>query len=123
MDARQREIFRNAMHKPEMLFFFRVWMPCLLFYYDYPVNILRKARSGEDKAIEKILRLDKSTIGDKEILEIFHEASVAKAQGRMDMITKALRKAPKMMTKAKLRNKIAVLVSNMSEGIEFIKSD
>jgi hypothetical protein len=45
---------------------------------------------------QKLLRLDKSIIDDSMIKEIFHQAAVAKQRGKMDLMTKALAKAPKV---------------------------
>lgn len=86
---------RKLLRRPEITFYIRVWIPCFLLYGDYPPYLLRKARQGDEDALEKLLRLDKSVLGDPKIMEIFHQAAVATAQGKMTLITKALQKTPK----------------------------
>ncbi len=94
-DKEEEKRIRKLFQKPEVIFFIRVWLPCFLFYGDYPAFILRKARQGDEKAIEKLLRLDKSTLDDLQISEIFHQAAVAKARGKMSLMTKAIQSVPK----------------------------
>jgi len=93
-DDEKRRI-RKIFSKPEMLFFLRVWAPCFLLYGEYPTYLLRKARHGDDDALGKLLRLDKWVIDDPKIMTIFQRAAVAKARGKMTLITKALQKTPK----------------------------
>jgi len=112
-DTRKRN--KSIKNKTELIFFIRVWIPCILFYGDYPANILRKARHGDENALEKLIRLDKSVIHDSKIMEIHHQAAVAKKQGTMDIITKAMNKSPKMkIDPQKVKYSLAGLISLIS---------
>lgn len=95
LDEREWKRIRRIFQKPEMIFFYRVWTPCFLLYGTFPTYLLRKARHGDEDAIEKLLRLDKSIIDDPKIKEIFHQAAAAEQRGEMDLMTKALAKSPK----------------------------
>lgn len=87
---------RIFLKTPEIIFYLRVWIPCFLIYGIYPPYLLRKARSGNEDAIEKLLRLDKSIIDDPKIKEIFHQASISKKKGKFYLMTDAIQKAPQV---------------------------
>jgi hypothetical protein len=91
-----RKQARRFLHTPEIIFYFRVWIPCFLLYGTYPPYLLRKARHGDDDAIEKLLRLDKAVIDDPKIKEIFHQSAVSKKRSKFDLMSKAIQKAPKV---------------------------
>ncbi len=91
----EKRRFKKSRSRPEIIFFLRVWVPCFLIYGEYPPYLLRKARQGDDDALEKLLRLDKSLIYDHKIQAIFHLETVAKKRARMTLITKALQNTPK----------------------------
>jgi hypothetical protein len=95
-DKEEKKIARKFINTPEIIFYFRVLIPCFLLYGTYPPYLLRKARHGDDDAIEKLLRLDKSIIDDPKISEIFHQAAVAKQRSKFDLMSKAIQKAPKV---------------------------
>ena len=86
---------QNWMKAPEAIFFFRVQAPCFFLYGTYPHLLLEKAQNGDDKALEKLIRLDKSIIFEPKISEIIHQAQGLKAQAKMDMIQKAFSRPPK----------------------------
>ena len=43
---------------PELCFFFRVTLPCVVIHRRFPVQLLRKAKQGDIKAIEALVRVD-----------------------------------------------------------------
>ncbi|MGD0170327.1 MAG: hypothetical protein ABSE54_11460 [Smithella sp.] len=91
--------FRNNMPTPELIFFTRVLVPCFSLYGIYPIDLLRQAQNGNDSALEKIIRLDKSIIFEPKISEIIHQAQALKEQARMSMIKKAFVNSPKVKVK------------------------
>ena len=93
--------FRKNLPKPEFIFFMRVLVPCFSLYGIYPVDLLRQAQNGDDDALEKIIRLDKSIIFKPKISEIIHQAQALKEQARMSMIKKAFTSSP--IVKMKMR--------------------
>jgi len=114
----EKRRLKKSRSRPEMIFFVRVWIPCFLLYGEYPPYLLRKARRGDDDALEKLLRLDKSLIYDKKIQAIFHLETVAKKRARMTLITKALQNTPKAkLDIQKIKYLFAGFLSLISIGI------
>jgi hypothetical protein len=91
--------FTKNMPKPELIFFTRVLLPCFSLYGIYPIDLLRQAQNGDDNALDKIIRLDKSIIFDPKISEIIHQAQALKAQAKMSMIKEAFISSPKVTMK------------------------
>lgn len=52
---------------PELLFYFRVVLPCMLAYQVHPTHLLRRARQGDASAIQCLVRLDEMTIHEPAI--------------------------------------------------------
>lgn len=95
-EIEEKKRARIFLQTPEIIFYLQVWIPCFLIYGIYPPYLLRKARHGDEDAIEKILRLDKSIIDDPKIKEIFHQASNAKKVSKFNLMKDAIQKAPKV---------------------------
>ena len=55
---------KESLNDPEMIFFFRVFVPCWLLYGDLPSHLLRSARLGNNEDLEKLIRIDNSIIHD-----------------------------------------------------------
>lgn len=110
--------FLKYLTKPEIIFFIRVLAPCFNLYGIYPVDLLRKARQGEDDALEKLIRLDKSAIFDPKISEIIHQAQAMKIQERMSMIKKAFNSSPSKKTDIKkIKCNLGGLISYFSKAM------
>ena len=110
--------FRKDMPKPELIFFIRVLVPCFTLYGIYPVDLLRQAQNGDDDALEKIIRLDKSIIFEPKISEIIHQAQALKKQERMTMIKKAFISKPKVTMNMKtIKCHLGGLISYLSMTI------
>lgn len=107
--------FLKNLTKPEIIFFFRVMAPCFILYGIYPIDLLRKARQGDDDALEKLIRLDKSILFDPQISEIVHQAQAMKKRGKMYMIQTAFRSSPKVKTDMKaIKFNLGGLISHVS---------
>ncbi|OQC54313.1 MAG: hypothetical protein BWX55_00536 [Deltaproteobacteria bacterium ADurb.Bin022] len=106
----KRNTFLNSIKNPELIFFFRVHAPCFMLYGTYPHMLLRNAQSGDDKALDKLIRLDKSIIFEPKISEIIHQAQVLKAQGKMLTIQKAFIGKPKATISLK---KVKILLGGL----------
>jgi len=114
-DEEKRSKFANSITNPELKFFFRVQAPCFMLYGTYPHILLSSAKSGDDEALEKLIRLDKSVIFEPKISEIIHQAQALKAQARMSMIKKAFISAPKSkMSMKKVKCLMGGLISYLS---------
>jgi len=106
----QRNQFKSSIKSPEMIFFFRVQAPCFILYGTYPHMLLKKAQAGDDDALEKLIRLDKSIIFEPKISEIIHQAQALRAQARMSIIQKAFIGKPK--TKFSIK-KVKILLGGL----------
>jgi hypothetical protein len=93
--------FKKNLTKPELIFFIRVLVPCFSLYGISPIDLLRQAQQGDDDALEKLIRLDKSIIFDPKISEIIHQAQAMKKLERMSMIKKAFSNSPRVKTDMK----------------------
>lgn len=111
----QKIAFRRNLTKPEIIFFFRVMAPCLSLYGEYPIDLLRKARQGDEDALEKLIKLDKSAIFDTKISEIVHQAQAMKKRGKLSMIKKAFNSSPRVKTDMKtIKCSLGGLISHIS---------
>jgi hypothetical protein len=111
--------FIKNLPKPEFIFFMRVLVPCFSLYGIYPVDLLRQAQNGDDDALEKIIRLDKSIIFEPKISEIIHQAQAMKKQERMSMIKKAFISKPKVTMNMKtIKCHLGGLISYLSMAIK-----
>jgi hypothetical protein len=117
-DQASVEAFMGKLESPEFLFFFRVWTPCWLLYQEYPTNLLRKARNGNYDALEKLLRLDSTTLNDPKVSEIYHQAGSHKNRAIFNLIATSIQKNLKSkVTRQKIKISIAGLISAISKLI------
>ena len=114
-DTEEKKKIRRFLQTPEVMFYLRVWVPCVFLYGIYPPHLLMKARHGDEDALEKLLRLDKSVIDDPKIMEIFHQSAVAKQRSKMSLMTQAMQRAPKVKLNLQtIKYSIAGLISIIS---------
>lgn len=115
----ERKKFLNDIPTPERIFFFRVMAPCFSLYGTYPVDLLRQAQNGDDDALEKLIRLDKSIIFEPKISEIIHQAQAMKKQERMSKIKKAFRSSLKVKMNMKtIKCHLGGLISYLSMAMK-----
>lgn len=114
----EREEFLKNLSKPEFIFFIRVHAPCFGLYGTFPLELLKQAQNGDNEALEKLIRLDKSIIFEPKISEMIHQAQVLKKQERISVIKKALIKSPRMKMDIKtIKYNLGGLISHLSIGI------
>jgi hypothetical protein len=81
----------------------------------YPHELLRKAQHGDDDALEKLIRLDKSAIFDPKISEIIHQAQAAKKREKISMIKMAFNSPPMVkMNMRTIKCNLGGLISHIS---------
>lgn len=96
-------------------FYFRVWLPCWILYREYPGQLLRKARLGDDDAFERLLRLDKSVQHDPVLSRRLHEVDWNGSKRDRDRFRAALAGDPKGTIDAKsVRYGLAGLISQLA---------
>ena len=111
----ERKEFLKNLKKPEFIFFIRVFAPCFILYGLCPLELLRQAQSGNNDALKKLIRLDKSIIFEPKISEIIHQAQALKKQERMSIIKMAFRSSPKVKIKMKaIKCHLGGLISYLS---------
>ena len=104
--------FKEALNEPEIKFFFKAWIPCWFLYGDYAPRLLRRARLGDVKTTEKLLRLDPSIINDPKIGEYLHQARGKGKGASFERLMEASLKEPKAkMTVKKVKCSIAGFIS------------
>jgi hypothetical protein len=109
-----KEFLKN-LTKPEFIFFIRVMVPCFSLYGMYPIELLRRAQNGDDDALEKLIRLDKSIIFEPKISEIIHQAQAMKKRGKMSLIKKAFSNLPRVKMEMKtIKCHLGGLISHLS---------
>jgi hypothetical protein len=115
-----RKEFLKNLTKPEIIFFIRVLAPCFTLYRTYPIELLKKAKSGDgdDKALDQLIRLDKSAIFEPKISKIIHEAQVLKAQARMSMIKTAFTSQPNAMNMDAIKCQMGGLIVFITEMLK-----
>jgi hypothetical protein len=106
----ERKEFLKNLTKPEIIFFLRVFAPCFTLYKIYPIELLNRAISGDDKSLDQLIRLDKSAIFEPKISKIIHEAQVLKAQARMSMIKTAFTSPPNAVKKETIKCQLGGLI-------------
>lgn len=103
---------------PEVSFFFKVILPCLLFYQKLPFILYREARQGSAAALDKILRIDKAVICDKRIAAYFYNASARNKKSSFQDLVTALKGSPKQKVSARnVKYMIAAIISVISEKL------
>lgn len=111
----ERKEFLKNLTKPEFIFFYRVQAPCFNLYGTYPHELIRQAQNGDDDALVKLIRLDKSIIFEPKISEIIHQAQVLKKQERMSKIKMAFRSTPRVKMNMKtIKYTLGGLISYIS---------
>jgi hypothetical protein len=109
---------KEALNEPEVNFYLRVWIPCWFLYRDYPPRLIRRARLGDVKTMDKLLRLDASVINDLRIGENIHQARGKGKGATFERLIEATLKGPKgKITVKKVKYNIAGLISAISEAM------
>lgn len=112
----------DSLFQPELLFIFNVLFPCRFLYNEHPTFLLRKARTGDLDAIDKLLRLDKAVICDARISEQIFRLSKLATNHYFEKVIVALNSPPRnttdkktVVSKKKANYIMAGLVSLISE--------
>ncbi|MFG0262504.1 MAG: hypothetical protein ACF788_08955 [Novipirellula sp. JB048] len=79
---------------PEVHFFLRVVLMCLVEYATLPIDLLRQARNGDERAIEKLLRLDDQMIYEPSIERWLNSPGGTIRLARLEMARAWIAKGP-----------------------------
>jgi hypothetical protein len=87
-----------AMTKAPVLFFFRVFVPCLVENKIHPTLLLRRARCGDLDALEMLLHIDWSVIHEPAIASVVHDLRKAPRSAAHYRILRAIYRGPRRPT-------------------------
>jgi hypothetical protein len=85
-DEESAEFGRQIRCRPELHFMLTVTMPCIIEYGLLPVELLRRARSGDERAIERAIRLDPTTADDLRVAAWRNGGDGAERRRRVDLV-------------------------------------
>jgi hypothetical protein len=103
---------------PEARFFIRVSFACWLEYGQTATYLMRKARQGDLKSIEAILRLDKGALEDKRIRDYIYNARNTNST-QFDDIVKAIHKPiVKSVALKRVKMSLAGYISAQSRSLD-----
>lgn len=113
MKAKIKELLINQ----EFLFLCKVVLPCLLLYGLHPCKLLRRARLGDLKALEQLIRLDKLALGDPGIIRQAQRLLHRNKYKYETVIARAVNGVPKFPhSRKQARYLLAGFISLLSEG-------
>jgi len=93
-----------------ILFTLNIWLCSWSFYTTSPTQLLRKARLGDEKALEKIVRLDGSILHDSRISKRLHKLRLIN-MSKYKKIMRLADKGPKQkMDKINFKTNIAAML-------------
>jgi len=107
----------SIISKPELLFFIRVIFPCLMLHGNFPINLLNKAKLGDEESLEKIIRIDKSIMYEPEIGKYLHQLSFRKPF-HFQILIKRLVKEEKKLSKSQIKLRFRGLLSKIAKYYE-----
>lgn len=118
-DVKLESVNDKAMREwPEVRFFMRVSFPCWIEFGQTAAQLIRKARQGDLKAIEAILRLDKGALEDRRIRQYLYSAHSSN-RTRFDDIAKAIREPiTKNVTIGRVKMSLAGCISAISHALK-----
>ncbi len=113
------KVRKVAQMVPEMIFFVKVWIPCLALYQEMPLMLLRRARLGDADALDKILRLDKAAISDPKISDIYFKSSLQKNKNQFNALNRALQHTASngQQISRIIKQSLTALISILAEGL------
>lgn len=114
-EADRDSILDEVLASPAGQFYVRVWLPCWVLYRDYPPRLLRAARLGDLDALDRLLRLDKSVVGEPRIAEQVAITLSTGSVGEQNQILASLKGKPKTkLTDKAIRAGLGALISQFA---------
>lgn len=119
MVASEGDEIGELMATPEMYFAFRVWLPCYTIYKTYPPVLFHRARCGDLDAMSKLIRLDKSVIGDRLIGKRWAETMLGgDAKDRKVLQDAMSGKVKGKLSEKAMRSQLAGLISQVAKTLK-----
>ena len=116
IDERMKESIFALAEQAEILFAYKVMLPCWHFYAISPSILFRKARNGNLEAMDKLLRIDTAVLCDPRISEHVYRLSLQKSKRKLEKILDAIRNGPKAkISMQKIKFTLAGMISILSQ--------
>ncbi|MDR3669030.1 MAG: hypothetical protein P4L35_19545 [Ignavibacteriaceae bacterium] len=116
LNDKERENVLENIVTPEFLFLMKVDFPCQFLYHESPVRIFRKARLGDLKSLDKLLRLDKTIIRHSRISKWFTHYNSKEDKREIEKLSEAIPKPfPHKISLTKEKYRIAGFISYFTE--------
>lgn len=107
--------FLEAISTPEVLFLFKVVLPCWYECGRAPGIVYRAARLGDMASLETLLRIDKAVVRDRRIAQHLLDAALSN-RTRFELLGNAFRHGPvRKLTRGKVKCTLAGFVPRYSE--------
>lgn len=100
----------------KLQFFIRIIVPCIILHGQFPSTILRRARNGNEEAIEKLSRIDHSVIHDSRISQYIFALSFRNPT-RYKFLIKSLTKDHSKPGHDEIKISLAALISHINSLI------
>ncbi len=112
----QLEQFKRDFVTPAMQFFFRVTLPCVVLHGTHPSILMHRARRGDAKALDALLRIDQSVMHDWVLAEHAHQLGKAPRSPANRRVYQALNRGPfeKGISDQAVKVKISAFLSQLS---------
>lgn len=106
-------------HKTELLFCFFVCTPCIIFYKTNPSRLYHRARLGEIKAIDALLRLDPLMLHDPSIGKQIQRIRLrGKTSTYVNIIEAPLKPIKAKITRNRIKAMLGSFISLIATGLE-----
>ena len=120
LNEKDKDTVRNTIISPDFLFLMKVTLPCWLLYNENCARLFRKARLGSVESMDKLLRLDKTTIQHSRINKWISYYSFEKDKRIVENLTEAIRNPPRAkITLAKVKYCLAGFISYLTELLNY----
>ncbi|MCW4016934.1 MAG: hypothetical protein NWF06_11230 [Candidatus Bathyarchaeota archaeon] len=113
----QPQELEQFLRSPDFYFFFRVYVPCQLFHYTTPAQLLRKARQRNFDSLIKLIKLDHSVIFDRKVSRYIHELRSTRRSKYEQIIDTLHFKSRGQITKQKFKVFYAAMIMNMANEL------
>lgn len=103
-------------YEPTAGFFFLVTVPCWLLYQEAPTRLYRRARQGDVKSLERLLRLDALLIHDPSLGKPIQSLRFNRKRNAYEELIHSVLKKPKVkITRKRMKYSVAGLISAIGQ--------
>jgi hypothetical protein len=108
----------DQLTRPEVQFYIRVWLPCMIAYGEYAPRLFARARRGNQQALDKLLRVDKSILADPLVADQFHQAHASGRFGALKGLAACIRNRGKPLKRRQAKLTVGAFISLLAKGMK-----